>query len=338
MSVMRSQLVAMILEHVGDRGGPAAALADAHGIPAPCRQRQPATVDLPAVPVARVVALAEAAARALGDEWLGLHLADSVPRGVYGAQEFAIRNAPTLGEAALRLVRYQRLTNDAIVWGVEQGANHSTLTHRVPGAREALGRQLNDFSLATALRFVRELGGTAAREVRFAHRAPGDVGPLAERFGDARLTFGAAANALVFGPEQWSRPVSGADASLLPVLDSYASTLVPKEDPSTGWTARVRDHLRRHLSGTCRLEQVAEALGLSARSLQRRLDDEGASFTGLLDDLRREQARTLLAGAEASVDEISFLLGFAERRAFLRAFRRWEGCSPTAYRRREAAP
>ena len=336
MAAMRSQLVGLLLEFVRVRGGPAPALARAHRIPAACLRFEAPLAELPVLPVARIVALADACAAALADPWLGLHLAHWVPRGTYGAQEFAIRNGPTLGEAALRLVRYQRLTNDAVVWSAEQGRDHATLAHHVPGSPQALGRQLNEFSMAVVQRFVLELGGARPREVRFAHAAPGDPAPLAEWFGGARLAFRAERNALLFEPEQWSARVTGADPSLLAVLDSYASTLVPKEPPAASWSSRLREHLRLNLNHTARLKQAAQALGIPARSLQRRLDEEGTSFAALLDQLRHEQARRLLSDPERSIDEISFLLGFAERRAFLRAFRRWEGCAPSAFRQRSA--
>jgi len=71
---------------------------------------------------------------------------------------------------------------------------------------------------------------------------------------------------------------------------------------------------------------------MSLRSLQRRLNDEGTSYKDLLDETRRELASHYMAESHRSINEITYLLGFSEPSNFSRAFRRWTGCSPSAYR------
>ena len=335
---MRSKLVPMMLDHARAVGIETDALADRLGIPPPCRSNASWTLDAPAIPIDRVRALADELRERLGDPHLGLSLAANLQRGVYGVQEFAVRNSPTIGEAALRLVRYQRLTNDAIVWGAEHDERGCALTHHVPAAPDGLGPVLNEFSLAAAMRYLRELSQHPhdAVGIRFAHtERPSRLDALRALFGTERFVFGAGRNVLELRPEVWTWPVPQADAALLPLLEGYAAAALPPEDPSASWRNRVRDHLRRNLSGgPPTIDQVADAIGTTDRSLQRYLAEGGTSYRAVLDELRREQARQLLASSEASVGEISFLLGYAERRAFLRAFRRWEDATPTAWRRR----
>jgi AraC-like DNA-binding protein len=80
------------------------------------------------------------------------------------------------------------------------------------------------------------------------------------------------------------------------------------------------------------LDRVASTLGVSARTLQRQLREEGTSFAGVLTELRREMAPALLRDGRLAVSEVAFLLGYEDPSAFQRAFRRWFGRSPRAFR------
>ncbi len=333
---MRSKLVPLLLGHARSRGRDDARLADRFGIPPACRDATTWNLDAPPLPMPVVIELGNAVAVELADDWLGVSLARDLPRGAFGAQEFAVRNAPTIGEAALRLVRYQRLTNDAIVWHAERTADCSMLGLSVPGAPGGLGRHLDEFLVAVALRYIRELAGEqlVPERVEFAHaERPPDVRTLSGLLAIPEPGFGTGTNIMVFKAEVWDRAVPTADSALLPIIEQYAQQLMPIEDPSRSWRARVRDYLRRQLSGGApTLEVTAEAVGMTTRSLQRRLQEAQTTYRELLDGLRESEARRLLGATNLSVDEISFLLGYSERRAFIRAFTRWTGTTPGAYR------
>ena len=86
------------------------------------------------------------------------------------------------------------------------------------------------------------------------------------------------------------------------------------------------------------LAQVASDLGMSARTLQRRLSDQGLTFQALVDQARRETAERFLADTRYSSAEVAFLTGFSEQSAFTRAFKRWAGQTPGTYRDLTAAP
>jgi AraC-like DNA-binding protein len=95
--------------------------------------------------------------------------------------------------------------------------------------------------------------------------------------------------------------------------------------------------IERLATGEPSQEDVAGALKMSARSLQRRLIDEGTSYARILDDTRRGLAITYITQSRYSVGEIGYLLGFSGAPSFVRAFRRWTGVAPTAYRAARAA-
>jgi len=89
--------------------------------------------------------------------------------------------------------------------------------------------------------------------------------------------------------------------------------------------------------GLAVLDEIAHALGLSQRSLRRKLDQEGTSFRTLVEDERRELALQLLTGSDMRLDEVAIHLGYTDTASFTRAFRRWMGCSPGAYRQKQSS-
>ncbi|MFP5355538.1 MAG: helix-turn-helix transcriptional regulator [Gemmatimonadota bacterium] len=105
---------------------------------------------------------------------------------------------------------------------------------------------------------------------------------------------------------------------------------MPEVESTAG---RVRREVGASLAtGEPRLQAVARRLAMSERTLHRRLAGEGASFTAIVDEVRRERAKLLLEDRKLSSSEIAFLLGFAEPATFIRAFRRWTGETPHEWR------
>lgn len=121
------------------------------------------------------------------------------------------------------------------------------------------------------------------------------------------------------------------DSTLKHHLEHRAHQLLGELRPSS--RQRVSRYLELHLEESPKLGEVAKALALSERSLQRRLDDEGVSFLELLDQMRRDRATTLLANPEFTILNCSDRCGFAHGAAFRRAFHRWFGVSPSLYRK-----
>ena len=125
-----------------------------------------------------------------------------------------------------------------------------------------------------------------------------------------------------------------ADAALKGVLDRAATQLLERLPRRDTWTARVREILAAELArGAPTLEQIAYRLGVTERTLRRRLHDEGTSHKEVLAELRLSLAQRHLSERVLSVAEIAFLLGFAEPSAFHKAFRRWTGRAPADCRR-----
>ena len=130
----------------------------------------------------------------------------------------------------------------------------------------------------------------------------------------------------------------GSDPALFAVLDTHARMLLEKLPNPAEIVSQVREALEAELrGGDPHLESIAGRLAMSPRTLQRRLRDEGLVFNDVLDAMRFRAARTYLARPDVAGSEVAYLLGFAEQSSFNRAFKRWSGQTPTAYRRSAGA-
>jgi AraC-like DNA-binding protein len=321
---MRSLFLARLLSYAGDAGR---TIAARHGL------AESAVADV-AISLSTLDAICEEVERALGDPFVGLHAAISSPRGTYGVMELSARSAATLGEAFARVVRYQRLVNDVATFTLEREAETASIEHRIPGQPEASGRHANEFTAAILVLMSRELTGSRIlpRIVSLAHPAPANRGPLIEYLGTDRLVFAAGANRVTWDAAVFDTTLVSADPVLLPILDRHAEMLAPLAPAGVDLLDRTRDQIRLGLSSRSHeLGHVAHALHVSRRTLQRRIEERGTSFQELVDGVRRDLSVRYVVERTLSIAEITFLLGYSDARAFLRAFKRWFGCTPGQY-------
>ncbi|GBR03497.1 AraC-like transcriptional regulator QhpR [Acetobacter oeni] len=156
----------------------------------------------------------------------------------------------------------------------------------------------------------------------------------------APVQFRCGMNAVLFTEEQLEIPMPGANVALLAVLRESLLSLAHNPatpERSTNLLSRVRKEIRRTLPhGAIKLPALADTLGVPRWTLQRRLDDLGVTYTDLVDGTRRAMATDYLRQKTMPVGEIAFLLGYSEVSAFSRAFRKWYGISPQAFRQQQA--
>ena len=269
------------------------------------------------------------------DDALGLHLARSIPAGALDLLEYAFRASATFAAGLEQLSRYGRVMSDRAATRLTLDDDGLRVTFGPP-ATAAAQRQRSEFALALVVRLAREATGVALAplEVRFAHRAPESLFEH-RAFFRAALRFEEASNELLFDPSDAARPLRSGDPALLGVarrrLDKMLGQIPPEDDSIA---ARVKRVLLETLArGEPTAAAVARELGLSDRTLQRRLRAEGTWFRGILDAVRGELAVALLREPGVGIAEIAFFLGYSEPAAFHRSFRRWTGQTPLAYRR-----
>ena len=147
------------------------------------------------------------------------------------------------------------------------------------------------------------------------------------------MRFGAPATGLLLPRDVLDRPSAFAHPELAREHEQFAKRMLGEAE-----TQRIAQRLRGMLvplveTGGLELRAAARRLGMSPRTLQRRLADEGTSFARLADDIRQEIAEDQLLRTSASVDQIAYLTGYSEVSSFERAFKRWTRLTPSQYRR-----
>jgi AraC-like DNA-binding protein len=269
---------------------------------------------------------------------IALLIADRFPHGAFGIVEYVCRSAPTLGDALRHWVRFLNLLDDAVLVGLVEEGDDVCL--RVLHESEAPAPASHELCFALLVAAARDLcvSTPAIARVELTHRTRGEPSVYRRWFG-APVSFGAAETQLVFARPSLDISLRTADPSLLAILGRHAEELAARDRSVPPVLAQVERILRKALrTDDAQVDRVARELGLTARSLQRRLKDEGTSFQEVRDKVRRELASRYLED-ELSMAEISFLLGFSEPSAFFRAFKRWTGLTPleSRARRRTAA-
>ena len=194
-----------------------------------------------------------------------------------------------------------------------------------------------DGAVAIGCNIMQALCGPKWRplEIQLSHRAP--TMPMRyERHFQAPVRFDSEESAILFAEHWLDHPIPWADPGLRRMLDEQIRMVEGTEDRLV---ERVRRLLRvAILSRHGALSDVATGLGMSRRTLERRLEDEGSSFRTLSEEVRYEIACHLLASTGLSITEIALAVKFSEASAFSRAFRNWSGEAPRAWRKRSLSP
>jgi AraC-like DNA-binding protein len=265
----------------------------------------------------------------------GLYASRFVRPATFHALGYAVFASTTLRDALQRLLRYSHLVSDAAELELETARTSARLKFviregEVPSA-EAL-----DAVMSLIVRTCRTLTDPSFSLLKLEQRRPAPLDQLPyTRFFRCPIAYEAKVDALTFAADSLDRRLLSAN----PELARHNDDLVRRylADMREGTVVdRVRKALSEHLSGDTSPGKVASLLGMSSRSLQRRLQEHGTSFVKVLADTRRELAASYLREQQWSITEIAFLLGFEDASAFARAFRAWTGTSPSEFRAQES--
>jgi len=270
-----------------------------------------------------------------GDELFGFHAALEMPPGAYGLLEYVVRNTPTLRALVLQLVRFGRLINAQLV--VKFDETSGRLEQRIAHEPECLGKQGNEFSLAHQVKIVREAcaAPVALDRVFLAHASPEAPEPeLLRFFGTPDIAYASGFNGVDLSPGALDTPLTSADPTLLGVLEGPARELLAELSGADEVEGVRRAVVRELETGEPTAKHIAQLVGVSERTLHRRVAAHGTTFGALVDQLRHELALAYLEDRARSVHDVALLLGYSDGRAFARAFRRWTKTTPLAWRRR----
>lgn len=269
-----------------------------------------------------------------GDHTFPLRYGDAVEPSTFGAAGHAMATAATLREAILRMVRYILVISDTLDYELRDAPDGGAALHLLGRTSPRRGVQLsNECALAAFLSMLRHISTTPVQPtlVTFRHPAPASVSDHERWFG-CPVRHGATANALHLAARTLGTRTRLADAGLsaflLAQLDDQRADRSPRDV-----VARVRAAVADTLcDGVPTKAEVARRLGMSERTLHRRLDEQGATFQQVADAVRLDIAASLLTDADRPLGEVAFLTGFSGQSAFTRAFKRWTGQTPADYR------
>jgi AraC-like DNA-binding protein len=280
--------------------------------------------------VSRQIAFLMLTADALGDRFLGFHLAQSPDLRGLGLLFYIAASSDTLGEALERAARYSSIVNEGVLLHCRKGRDIRIVVEYVGVARH-LDRHQIEFLLTALIRLCRQLTGLRLMpsRVRIAHRRLGEENSeLASYFG-SNIVFGAKVDELTFARAE-NLPVTSADPYLNALLVANCEqALSHRRLHPRSYRLAVANAIAPLLPhGEVRASHIAARLGLSQRTLARRLAMENATFSRVLENLRSDLARQYLSDSRLSVSRVAWLLGYKEVSAFTHAFRRWSGKAP----------
>jgi AraC-like DNA-binding protein len=326
-SAPRSAASALLLARLGaERGVPAAEVLAGTGL---------ALEDLRApgreITGAQELTVLRNLQRACPDPRLPLEAGTRYHLTTYGIWGFALASSPTVRSALDVGARFVDLSFTFCALRVEERPSELAITLDDSGVPDDVRSFVVARDLAGLRTIVAELtqSDVPLRALTVTLPSPDDVSPWAELFGRVP-EFGAPANVAALDADFLDLPLPQADELTAAATEAQCRALVEHRRARTGIAGQVRDALLTMPPPS--LEQVADGLHLSARTLRRRLTAEGASFRGLVEEVREALAEELLR-ADLPVEQVARRLGYAETASFTHAFTRWKGTSPRQWAR-----
>jgi AraC-like DNA-binding protein len=289
------------------------------------------------LPAEATVRLWRVAVAHTGDPAFGLEVARYVGQTTFHGLGVAVLASATLHDGLNRLVRYNRLVSDASELCLEVDGSNACVSLRPRFGFESPAYEVTDAVMALITRTCRLVTNRSftLHAAQFRRPQPADIWPY-ERLFRCPLRFYTAEDALVFDAAQLEQALIMANPELARHNDEAVREYLARIDHGSV-IDQVRSQLVNRLADRPSPQLVARALGMSQRSLQRRLHEHGTSYETVLGEVRKELACAYLREGRYAVGELAFMLGFEDASAFARAFRRWMGTSPSAYRHDAAA-
>jgi len=329
LPMIRASLISAVVTEMAKAGCDPAPLLRRYGFSG-------ATLSNPYALVAlhRFVGFCEDAALQTGDEALGLKVGQTVSSGQQGPAGFIFSASRTVGEALRRYVRLMAAWQDAAHTGVVAfGPGAQAYIYRITDERIRARRQDAELTLSIVFQQLKSVLGRDWRPlaVHFEHPAPRDLKAYRKIFGSLP-NFGEPINRLVITQSDLASKLTPQDHSLWPFIERHLGDLSKERQTYLSIRAQVDNAIVNRMGlGDVGLPTISADLGLSVRSLQRRLDEEGVTFTGLLRAARRRVAEASLRKPKARVSDVAQALGYADSAVLTRAFRRWTGKTPRRF-------
>ncbi len=265
---------------------------------------------------------------------LPLRIGAAMRSDEYGAFGLAWKSAPNLRGSYVRSERYGHVLGSAETYSLERSTDGLFFNLEKAGDGRPGMVLSNEASMAAVNTISKEVSTAnfIPLAVYFKHPPRGHVSVYEKHFG-CPVRFNSGRDALLVSEESIDAPNRLGDETIAQFFDHH----LEQERASLTHDSDLEQQVRRAIAtvlseGVPTLSLIASELGMGARTLQRRLSDQGHSFQSVVDMARKDLAQRLLRETEYSLAEVAFLTGFAEQSGFTRAFKRWAGQTPRSYR------
>jgi AraC-like DNA-binding protein len=269
-----------------------------------------------------------------GDEALGLHMAERASEAALDLVAHLAAHAPTLRDAVDLCSRFERLLIDGAHLRLRERRSVATIQLELVRTSPRADRMLAEFAMAGLERLVSVFGGPGAltSAVYFEYPAPAHRREYARMFNGAER-FGQSLTGLEFDAAILDRRQLHQHSTLSMVLRDQAQQQLERLGHVPGLPQLLEEYLlARAPSRIPDMETAARELGISARSLRRRLSEQRISYRALVQSTLESSAKHMLRDPRRSLQETACALGFADAAAFHRAFKRWTGLTPQEFR------
>lgn len=287
------------------------------------------------VPLRSFFSLLDLAAEHARDPHLGLHVFEHVNYADLGLLGFALLYAGDVGTALRTSKQYMPLFHDGCSGQLLVEREYAYLWYRVRWPELPLSRHACDMAIAFWVFFIRKTVDPSWAPAAVRLRQPTPPAALCDeyhRIFRCPIIFGGATNQLTLARSLLETPIRSHDRRLFEMAESVLSSL-RERSPEAGFLEQtVESAISQTLDSKPNLTRVARLLRLSPRTLTRQLTSWSLKFTDMVDNVRCDLAVQLLVTTDHPLAEIAHLLGYSEKSAFSRAFRRWMHCTPNDYR------
>ncbi|TYC58069.1 AraC family transcriptional regulator [Marinobacter sp. BW6] len=278
-----------------------------------------------------------------GNPILGLETGDFVQPGSYSVLGYITMSCATLGEAVARIAPFEKLVGDMGTTSLAMKGEDIKLTWNCNYTDPIVRPQLVDNVFASWVNYARWLADNqeaSPSSVKLRRQSPG---PELEKAYQERwhcpVTFSADEDSLSLKKSLLETRLRQPDPLLRKTLEAHALSQLASLDTDSDLTSRVRHSIQQQLmQGITRQDMVAEDLGMTSRTLQRKLGQEGVSYQKLLDEVRQKMAEDYLRNSELAIPDIALRLGYSETTSFHRKFKAVTGKTPGEFRQFEANP
>lgn len=295
----------------------------------------PSTIGQPGArfPLSCTTRLWQSAVRETGEEDIGLRVSKHSTHTTFHALGYAFMASRSLVEAMERIVRFNDMVSDAAQVALTGDGESYTLSWTLQRQDQRPANEAMEAVIASIIRASRKLVGHEFAPIRatLMRRPPGDEAPF-RNFFRCPVSYGAGNYALVFRAADLEQLLPAGNEDLASSNDRVVEEYLKRLELGSVAT-QLRTLLVDQLpNGVQSHDHYARILGMSGRSLQRKLSAEGTTFNEVLNETRCDLAKSYLRSKQRhSLTEIAFLLGFSDTSSFSRAFHRWTGVSPSAY-------